>query len=1348
MVFTTLFGSYAPASQAAAATLTQTLTDWVLDEATGYLYAISKDTGKLLFIRTSDLTVEREIVIGTAPTDIDLQAGKLYIPLSGATVASAAVVDVATQSLEKTLTLSAKPFKTALDGDKLFYVDSGSWAYLYVHNLSTGTNTKIGTTSYSSPELAVDPAAHLLYLTESGTSGADGYAFRTTDHAQVSKTTYDNGYGFSNPQRKLTLDNGALFFAGRQLSNTDLSVIRGDYTEHVLAANGSYVISQNAVYDRHAFVKVGTLPTTASLAAVDSTGQAYLFNSSTRSLQTVQLAYGLPTSNYQHLGSKIVLDKKLNDWAHDEANGYLYAISRETNRLLFIRLSDFTVETELFVGSQPMDVELAGGKLYVALSGATAAAVVDLATKTVEKTVTLKNTPSDLAVAGNKVYYAELKNGSGSVGIQEHDMAAGTYKTVGSDTFYNPSLIADPATSRLYVGDSGTSSSRLAAYRTADNVKLGQTSYKEGSNFSNAARSVIADGTRLFYGGVQLDAGNLSRVSGTYTLPYDAFTLVKGSLVYTKSSVYDRDTFVKIASLPVTAQLTAVDASYTYLYEESTKSIHRVQLQPTLTAPVYQAQTDQIVLDRKLSDWVYDASRGYLYGISTETNRLLFIRLSDFTVEKDLHIGSQPSDIEMTGGKLYIPLSGATSIAVVDLTTQALEKTLTTTTNPFRAVVDGNKLIFITDASWAYLYEYDLTTNAVKKLTTPGSYSDPDLTLDPVTHTLYLGESNTSGGDVTAIRTTDYAKLHQSTYNDGSGFSNPSRKVIVEGGHVFYAGSQFDAGKLSVINGSYNEQLIAVTGHGVFSKTAVYDRNTFVKRAALPVTATLAVTDTANNTYLFDETAKSIRKVQLTDKLPVGTYTPANNRLNLPFKLIDWVYDEQNDTIYAISQDGNRLLYLNAGTLEVTREVFVGSAPSDIDLVDGKLYIALSGATKAVVYDAATAALVTAHALDHNPYRLEVTADKLFSAGYDQGENLRTYNLLTGAISKLSTSYYQPELLVDRTTGKLYVGESGLSGSDLLALRTTDLTEADRSNYDGGYGFSYPARFLQQDGNDLYFAKHRLSASALNTVLTTYPEQIIGAKGSRVFSATGIYDRDSALKTYDLPYSANLVAVRPNGSFLTYSQSSNAIFLDVAPQLIGTTPTDGEKGFPVDKSVTIQFTEAVQTGPAFDQISFADASGQEVKINADFTGHTLTLTPDMPLAFDAVYTVTIPAGAVMDGPGQSSLGSTTFSFTTAPVQPKDELPAVTTAQTVDGVTVFTFSEAVTTGKAYDVIELTDANGNRVAISIELTGTTLTVTPKAPLVVGAPYTVFLPAASVQDATGNAMAAAYTHGFTYC
>src|SRR4051812_6813216 len=85
LVFTALFSAPTPSAHAASASLTQSLTDWVLDEANGYLYAIAKDTNNLLFIRTSDLTIEKEVAIGTAPTDIDLQNGKLYIPLSGTT---------------------------------------------------------------------------------------------------------------------------------------------------------------------------------------------------------------------------------------------------------------------------------------------------------------------------------------------------------------------------------------------------------------------------------------------------------------------------------------------------------------------------------------------------------------------------------------------------------------------------------------------------------------------------------------------------------------------------------------------------------------------------------------------------------------------------------------------------------------------------------------------------------------------------------------------------------------------------------------------------------------------------------------------------------------------------------------------------------------------------------------------------------------------------------------------------------------------------------------------------------------------------------------------------------------
>jgi hypothetical protein len=1226
----------------------QDITEWVLDETAGYLYAVSKDTNNLLFIRTSDLAVESTVSVGSAPTDVRLQNGKLYIPLSGTN--GIAVVDLATRAVEQTLTISVAPYRVALDGDKLYYVQS-DFSQVYVYNLTTGTSAQATSgNSYYKADLAVDSALHLLYVGDSSLSGSNIALLRTTDSAKVSVSTYDEGYGFSSPSRKVITAGGTVFYAGRQLDGSNLAVINGDYTEQLLSVQGQYVLTGTGVYDRDRFVKIALLPFTASQAVMDSTGNVYAFNASTQTLQKTQLDLSLKASSYQPLGSKLVLDKKLTDWVLDDANGYLYAVSAESNRLLFIRTSDMTVDSELYIGSKPSDIELSGGKLYVALGGATKMVVVDPATKTVETTDITLATASKLAMDGTTAFYVPNTNSAAFYPYQ-HDFATGAGKKLSTSSLAAPDIAVDPAAHLVYFGESNSSGSDLIAYRTNDFAQVSQTNYGGNYGFSYPQRKVIADGGSVYYAGYQFPGGNLPVLNGYYN---SYILAVKGNYVLTRNAVFDRDKFVSVATLPVQAALAALDnAGNTYVYEDETKTVHKLQLDLSLKTSAYQYQANKIVMDKKLAGWVLDEPNGYLYAISQDSNRLLFIRLSDFTVESELYVGSEPTDLKLADGKLYIPLNRTTSIAVVDLATKSVEKRLAVPAVPSRVAVDGAKLYYVTsDTSSTYLNTYNLATNALAKLTALGSLYSPDMTVDSAAHTLYVGESNTSSAKLFSVRTTDDAKLQQSSANDGANFNAPSRKVILDDGNLYYAGQQIETGSLSVLNGDYKDQLISLSGSSVLSKTSVYDRDTFVKLGALPVTATLAVTDTAGNTYLYEDSTKTIHKTLLNLTMKKSTYTKTGNKLALDKKLIDWVYDETTDYVYAISNETNRLLYINASTLNVDKEILVGSAPSDVDLVNGKLYVALSGATKLAVYDAATGTLANTYVLNHNPYRVEAGTDKLYTVGYSQYQYLRTYDPLTGAATKGTTSYYYPELLLDDASGKLHVADTGSSSSKVTALRSTDFSQVDKW---GSSVYNAP-RWMVKDGNDLYFAKYRFNAAALATAATTYPANVIFAKGNKVFAPTAVYDRDSAAKTASLPYTAALVAVRGDGSFLAYSSTSNAIFSETAPSVVTVSPADGETSFPVDKGMFVTFSSTVSAGSAYNSIELRDAAGNLVPLTHSLSASTLTLTPNAALANGTVYTLTLPAGVVQSATGVASTQPTTVTFTTVPSDtppPKD-----------------------------------------------------------------------------------------------
>src|SRR4029079_18558899 len=93
---------------------------------------------KLYFIRTSDMTIQKELTVGSNPTSIARNGNTLFIALAGATLIQP--VDVSTQSLLPSIAINAQPLYIAATSDYLFY--TSDWQN-YSYHRSSGTITKI-----------------------------------------------------------------------------------------------------------------------------------------------------------------------------------------------------------------------------------------------------------------------------------------------------------------------------------------------------------------------------------------------------------------------------------------------------------------------------------------------------------------------------------------------------------------------------------------------------------------------------------------------------------------------------------------------------------------------------------------------------------------------------------------------------------------------------------------------------------------------------------------------------------------------------------------------------------------------------------------------------------------------------------------------------------------------------------------------------------------------------------------------------------------------------------------------------------------------------------------------------
>jgi methionine-rich copper-binding protein CopC len=137
------------------------------------------------------------------------------------------------------------------------------------------------------------------------------------------------------------------------------------------------------------------------------------------------------------------------------------------------------------------------------------------------------------------------------------------------------------------------------------------------------------------------------------------------------------------------------------------------------------------------------------------------------------------------------------------------------------------------------------------------------------------------------------------------------------------------------------------------------------------------------------------------------------------------------------------------------------------------------------------------------------------------------------------------------------------------------------------------------------------------------------------------------------------------------NMAANFVFsftIDQAPSVTATTPTNGGTGVAINSNLSITFSEAVNVGSTWFQISCASSGTRNVSDTAVTGGPTtFTINPNADFANGEVCTVTVNASQVTDqdsgDPPDNMAANFVFSFTTV-----DIAPTVTATTPTNGAT--------------------------------------------------------------------------------
>ena len=250
--------------------------------------------------------------------------------------------------------------------------------------------------------------------------------------------------------------------------------------------------------------------------------------------------------------------------------------------------------------------------------------------------------------------------------------------------------------------------------------------------------------------------------------------------------------------------------------------------------------------------------------------------------------------------------------------------------------------------------------------------------------------------------------------------------------------------------------------------------------------------------------------------------------------------------------------------------------------------------------------------------------------------------------------------------------------------------------------------------------------------------------------------------TNDLAMSTTYTLTIPAGAFmdaagnktaeLTLSFSTAAALDTTAPSFDSSSsvPVADATDFPANSNIILTYSEAVQAGTG--NITITPSGGAALTIavgdaQVTIVGAVVTINPTNNLAVSTTYTLTVPAGAIVDASGNKT-AEATLSFstaaaldTTAPIfDSSSSMPAADATDFPANSNIrLTYNEAVQAGTGNITIKPSGGAAITIAVGdaqVSIAGAVVTIDPTNNLAVSTTYTLTVPAGAIVDASGNA------------
>lgn len=833
-------------------------------------------------------------------------------------------------------------------------------------------------------------------------------------------------------------------------------------------------------------------------------------------------------------------------WLFDGDNEviYLYKYEKDNSRLQVLSMNDLSVKKEIPLTGFVRTMKKHNQHLYIGYRDEPIIRVFHLSDLSLMEEIVLSEQPFDFTVTDTKIYYAPEHSS-----IHEYDLQTKTDKRLAFNgksysSFYRAQIHVDEERNELLIGASWLERISLETFNTVS--KAIRTNSGPASKLIIDGDDVFMDGHRFQYDQLEMSHGIYVNHDDAYSYLTDKALFVTEQYVYTSSAIYNRNTHVKVADIPNPTtnsirDVYTIDNKQIFMVTHHQIMVENIHLS-TETVRNFTVQNNELNIGADITSMILDENHGLIYALVPEYNALLLINQKSLEVEGEIRVGKNPKDMKLLKDKLYITQSG-TELVVVDIIKKKIEATYQTTVPPMYLAATDQEIYY----SGFDDFNLGTTVYRIHKETKKSEPFYPNKTnfrpvqLATVADNLYVANGSVMLVPLNAPITPAEDLLGHETHN--------LPPLIIEGDDLFYGKNRYSLTTPSVISADYSQTIYNVTKDYILSAKAVFNRHTQKKIVDLPIETPIVAMDEQNQIYLFDKKSFSLKRVSLPLDEKKGESSLVANELQLHAPISDWVYDKSTQLIYAVSQESNQLLTISPQPFEVLKEEYIGSSPTEIQLLQDKLFISFSGETRVLSMDLKTSERED-HFLNAIPTKMAVTTEAIFFRLHNHGNGspIQKYDFHTKETTEYMAEglpFYTSvlDLFYDEEKNRLYAGDARGSAAYLYAIDLNHNKVADQFYTNNNFQRNYhPASRIVKTGNSIYYVRLRLDEEDLSNRMVAPFDHVIYGNESLLINADGVTDLQMQTKYLYLPYRVTDAIEDEKGQFFLYNETNQRIY--------------------------------------------------------------------------------------------------------------------------------------------------------------------------------------------------------------